>query len=47
MRLAAMRAATDNADRVAHALKVRYNRIRQMQITTELAEIMGGRVGLE
>ena len=47
MRLAAMRAATDNADTVAHTLKVRYNRIRQMQITTELAEIMGGRVGLE
>ncbi|MCK5114512.1 MAG: F0F1 ATP synthase subunit gamma, partial [Phycisphaerae bacterium] len=29
------------------ALNVKYNRTRQGQITTELAEILGGRVGLE
>ena len=47
MRIAAMRAATENADEMIHTLTVRYNRMRQAQITTELAEIMGGRVGLE
>ena len=47
MRIAAMRSATDSADDMLHELTVRYNRMRQTQITTELAEIMGGRVGLE
>ena len=47
MRIAAMRSATDNADDMIHTLTVRYNRLRQGQITTELAEIMGGRMGLE
>jgi F-type H+-transporting ATPase subunit gamma len=47
MRIAAMRAATDSADDMIHDLTVQYNRTRQGQITTELAEIMGGRVGLE
>ncbi|MFB3892191.1 MAG: ATP synthase F1 subunit gamma [Phycisphaerae bacterium] len=46
-RMTSMRAATDNADEVIHDLTVRYNRLRQSQITTELAEIMGGRAGLE
>jgi F-type H+-transporting ATPase subunit gamma len=46
-RIAAMRAATDNADKMIHSLTVRYNRMRQAQITTELAEIVGGRAGLE
>ena len=47
MRLAAMRAATDNADEMILDLKRRYNRMRQTQITTELAEIVGGRMPLE
>ena len=47
MRIAAMKNATENADDMLHELTVRYNRMRQTQITTELAEIMGGRVGLE
>jgi len=46
-RMTAMRAATENADEMIHDLTVRYNRMRQSQITTELAEIMGGRAGLE
>jgi len=41
-RARAMRAATENADEMLHELKIRYNRTRQAQITTELAEIMGG-----
>jgi F-type H+-transporting ATPase subunit gamma len=47
MRIAAMRNATDSADDMLHELTARYNRMRQTQITTELAEIMGGRIGLE
>ena len=47
MRRTAMQAATDNADDVLHDLKILANRLRQMQITTELSEIMGGRVGLD
>jgi len=47
MRIAAMRAATDAADEMIHDLTVQYNRSRQAQITTELAEIMGGSVSLE
>ncbi len=47
MRMGAMRAATESADDMIHRLTVTYNRTRQGQITTELAEIMGGRIGLE
>jgi F-type H+-transporting ATPase subunit gamma len=43
MRMAAMRAATDNADDMTRSLHIRYNRLRQTQITTELTEIIGGR----
>ncbi len=46
-RMAAMHAASENADDIISALNVKYNRTRQGQITTELAEILGGRVGLE
>ena len=46
-RMRAMRNANENADQMIRNLSVRYNRSRQAQITTELAEIMGGRVGLE
>ena len=43
----AMQAASDNALELIHTLTVQYNRARQSQITTELAEIMGGRAGVE
>ncbi|MCE5276655.1 MAG: ATP synthase F1 subunit gamma [Planctomycetaceae bacterium] len=46
-RMRAMRNAVENADEMLHQLTVRYNRARQQQITTELAEIIGGRMGLE
>ncbi|MCE5327275.1 MAG: ATP synthase F1 subunit gamma [Planctomycetaceae bacterium] len=46
-RMRAMRNAVENADEMLHQLMVRYNRARQQQITTELAEIIGGRMGLE
>lgn len=41
-RMVAMKAATDNADKISKALALQYNRARQSQITTELSEIMGG-----
>jgi F-type H+-transporting ATPase subunit gamma len=41
-RMVAMKSATDNADKMGKALTMQYNRARQSQITTELAEIMGG-----
>ena len=41
-RMVSMKSATDNADKMAKALTMQYNRARQSQITTELAEIMGG-----
>jgi F-type H+-transporting ATPase subunit gamma len=41
-RMVAMKAATDNAEEMAKALSLQYNRARQSQITTELSEIMGG-----
>lgn len=46
MRIAAMSAATENAQDMIRDLSVKYNRLRQGQITTELAEIMGGREAL-
>ena len=42
-RIEAMRAGTENADEMIRKLTRRYNRLRQGQITTELAEILGGR----
>ena len=42
MRMVAMTSATDNADKMLKSLTMQYNRARQTQITTELAEIMGG-----
>jgi F-type H+-transporting ATPase subunit gamma len=41
-RMIAMKSATDNADKMVKSLTMQYNRARQSQITTELAEIMGG-----
>jgi len=46
-RMTAMRAATESADDMIHSLTLRYNHLRQAQITTELAEIIGGRAGIE
>jgi len=47
MRASSMRAATDSADEMIRDLTLTYNRLRQAQITAELAEIMGGREALE
>ncbi|HNX27033.1 MAG TPA: ATP synthase F1 subunit gamma [Phycisphaerae bacterium] len=46
-RMAAMRSANENATEMIRKLTVQYNRTRQAQITTELAEILGGAVALE
>ncbi len=45
-RMTAMQSATENAEEMIHQLTVQYNRARQSQITTELAEIMGGSEGV-
>jgi F-type H+-transporting ATPase subunit gamma len=47
MRIGAMAAASKNANDMIRDLSVQYNRTRQSQITTELAEIMGGRQALD
>jgi F-type H+-transporting ATPase subunit gamma len=41
-RMVAMKSATDSADKMIKSLTIQYNRARQSQITTELAEIRGG-----
>ncbi|MCA9302960.1 MAG: ATP synthase F1 subunit gamma [Phycisphaerales bacterium] len=46
-RMVAMKAATDNAGKMGHALKRKFNRARQAQITTELTEIISGAAALE
>ncbi len=46
-RISAMHGANENADDMIKEMNLRYNRMRQSQITTELAEILGGRAGLE
>ncbi len=46
-RLSAMKAATESADEMIQKMSIRYNRLRQSQITSELAEILGGRVGVK
>jgi F-type H+-transporting ATPase subunit gamma len=46
-RMTAMKYASDNAEDLIHEQTIRYNRARQGQITMELAEIMGGRAGVE
>ncbi|MEZ6243966.1 MAG: ATP synthase F1 subunit gamma [Phycisphaerales bacterium] len=46
-RMVAMKAATDNAGKMGHNLKRKYNRARQSQITTELTEIISGAAALE
>jgi F-type H+-transporting ATPase subunit gamma len=46
-RRVAMKAATDNAGDMIRDLTREYNRARQSQITSELAEIIGGAAALE
>jgi F-type H+-transporting ATPase subunit gamma len=46
-RRVAMKGATDNADEMIGILKQSYTRARQSQITSELAEIIGGAAALE
>lgn len=41
-RMVAMKAATDNAEKMGKLLTQAYNRARQSQITSELSELMGG-----
>ncbi len=46
-RMTAMASATDNAGDLIDFYQLRYNRIRQSKITTEIAEIVGGAEALE
>lgn len=46
-RMVAMKGATENADEIIGSLSQKYNRARQSQITSELAEIIGGAAALE
>jgi len=46
-RRVAMKAATENADEMISTISMQYNRARQTQITSELAEIIGGAAALE
>lgn len=46
-RMVAMKGATENADEIIGNLSQKYNRARQSQITSELAEIIGGAAALE
>lgn len=46
-RRVAMKAATENADDMIRTISMQYNRARQTQITSELAEIIGGAAALE
>jgi F-type H+-transporting ATPase subunit gamma len=46
-RMVAMKSATENADEIIRDISMEYNRARQTQITSELAEIIGGAAALE
>ncbi|MBW3542186.1 MAG: ATP synthase F1 subunit gamma [Planctomycetes bacterium] len=46
-RMVAMKGATENAQEMISNLSQRYNRARQQQITSELAEVIGGAAALE
>ena len=41
-RMTAMKAATDNANKIIKKLSMTYNRARQSQITGEIMEVLGG-----
>jgi len=45
-RMVAMKSATENADEMIRDISQEYNRARQTQITSELAEIIGGAAAL-
>jgi F-type H+-transporting ATPase subunit gamma len=38
----AMKLATDNAEKLVKNLTLQFNKVRQSQITTEIADILGG-----
>jgi len=46
-RMAAMEAATDNASEMIYQLTLYYNKVRQANITKEIAEIVGGAEALK
>jgi F-type H+-transporting ATPase subunit gamma len=46
-RMVAMKSATENANEMIRNISMEYNRARQTQITSELAEIIGGAAALE
>jgi F-type H+-transporting ATPase subunit gamma len=46
-RMASMRTASESAEEMIRDLTVEYNRTRQGRITTELAEIIGGRAAMQ
>ncbi len=46
-RMVAMKGATENAGEMIRSLSQQYNRARQSQITSELAEIIGGAAALD
>ncbi len=46
-RRTAMKLATDNADKLVKNLTLKFNKARQAQITTELADILGGSEALK
>jgi len=46
-RMTAMEAATSNAEEMIHKLTLKFNRMRQESITTELMEIVGGAEALK
>lgn len=46
-RMVAMDAATDNAQEMIHDLTLYYNKVRQANITKEIAEIVGGAEALQ
>ena len=46
-RMVAMKSATENADEMIRNISMQYNRARQTQITSELAEIIGGAAALD
>jgi len=46
-RMVAMKAATDNSQKLVRGLRRQFNRARQAQITTELTEIIGGAAALQ
>ncbi|MBH27685.1 MAG: hypothetical protein CL789_00400 [Chloroflexi bacterium] len=46
-RMVAMRNATDNANELSAALRLAYNKARQLSITSDLLDIAGGAEALQ